>query len=127
VTEANPLPSDGDHARGRGWHLVAGLALLSAITVAIAWMLPHSRPDAGPALGLHPAIIAPWAACARSVVALGRDVQVVGPTRITWDASGDTADVLGIAARPNQPDRPFACRAVRKGPHWEVDRLTFAP
>jgi hypothetical protein len=122
-----PAPDD-EPAPGRGWRLAGRLALLGLVVLGILWLLPDPPPNADPAVGMHPAIIAPWSACARAAVAqFGRDVQVIGPKRITWDRAGRIVDVLGTIARDRQPDRPFGCRAIRIESHWEVERLVFAP
>jgi hypothetical protein len=113
-----------------GWRLVASLAALAAVACGITLALVGLMPEPGaPGVARQRARVSPWAACTRAVrhhLADPPGVEVHGPTRTWWDASGAGVDMSGRATGGEVKEGGFGCHAIRLGDDWHVERLVFS-
>jgi len=111
-----------------GLRLVVGLSALAVVAVGVSLALIALSPMVGPAEGKRPSLHQPWAACARAVrhqLAGIEGVDVAGPARARWEASGAGVDLSGRATGSEMRPRGFSCHAIRLGTSWQVERLIF--
>ena len=110
-----------------GWRLVAGLVGLALFMTILVAILPGGRRS--PRERLDPAMMLPWAMCTqgvrRQVVPLA-DAEIAGPMETMWEPSGAAVEMLGSIRQWDQPERPFACRVVRLGGRWTLDRIVLS-
>lgn len=113
-----------------GWRLVAALTALAAVACGITLVLVALVPEPGaPGAARLRVRTSPWAACARAVrhqLADPPGVEVHGPTRTRWDATGAGVDMSGRTTGGAVKDAGFGCHAIRLGDDWQVERLVFA-
>lgn len=114
-----------------GWRLVAALTALAAVACGITVALVALVPDpamSGAFARPRPRAATPWAACARAVrhqLADASGIEVQGPTRTRWEASGAGVDLSGQTRGGDRKAVAFGCHAVRLGEDWQVERIVF--
>src|SRR5262245_24457995 len=117
---------------GTGWRVARGLAALAGAVVVLVVLVVVLTPDArdpASSLTLHPAVMHPWAACARTggeQLGVARDVSIAGPLVTRWDESGEQVDLTGRATRSGHPQTQFGCHVSRVDGDWQVDQLVVA-